>query len=132
MSRENVEIAQRLWEAWNRRDRDAVFSLYATDIECVSGVAFHEDMYRGHQGVRRFFVDAFMSSFDDFSARAEQFIDAGEDVIVHVKMGGRDKSTGIYVEQPLWQVYRFRKGLVARIGVYTDRAEAMEAAELPD
>jgi ketosteroid isomerase-like protein len=122
---------RRIWQAWERRDSDAVFALYDPDIECLSTVAVAHipSVYRGHEGTRRF-LGEFMKSFEDFSARAEEFIDAGDSVVVRAQMGGRETTRKVYVEQPLWYVYRLRGGRVVRIEIYTDRAEALEAVAL--
>jgi ketosteroid isomerase-like protein len=130
MSRANVELVRAAWDAWERRDMDAIFAFYdpeivwdqARDQVDLSGV------YHGHEGIRRFFRE-WLEPFESFYAHAEEFIDAGEAVVVRVRQGGRGKQSGAKVEMPrYWQVYRLRDGRALRIEVYTDETEALEAA----
>ena len=55
MSQENVEAVLRLSEANDRRDWDAVFDAYASDIEWedCSGLWGDRGVARGHEGLRQ-------------------------------------------------------------------------------
>jgi ketosteroid isomerase-like protein len=135
MSREDVEAVQRAWEAWERGDMDALFRFYDPDIEWdqthYSGFGFSA-VYKGHEGVKQFFRE-WLSSFEDYWARPQEFIDAGDCVVVRVTQGGRGKGSGIPVEMaPYHQLYRLRGGRAVRIEVYRDERQALEAAGLLD
>jgi SnoaL-like protein len=52
MSQKNVEIVRRLWEAWERRDTEAVLGLYDPDIVWEVGEGPLGDPTGGHEGVR--------------------------------------------------------------------------------
>ncbi len=56
MSRENVELVERGYAAWNRGDMDAMLALFEAEFEFVpSGVLPGlAPVYRGHQGWRDF------------------------------------------------------------------------------
>jgi uncharacterized protein len=134
MSQENVELVRAAWDAWERRDMEAIFALYDRDIVWdqardqidLSGV------YRGHDGIRRFFRE-WLEPFESFYAHAEEFIDAGEAVVVRVRQGGRGKQSGAEVEMPrYWQVYRLRDGRAVRIEIYTSQSEALKAVGLEE
>ena len=71
--------------------------------------------------------------FESYHAHAEDFIDAGEAVVVRIRQGGRGKGSGAEVEMPpYWQVYRLRDGRAVRIEVYSIEAEALEAVGLSE
>jgi ketosteroid isomerase-like protein len=55
MSQENVELAYRAMDAFNRRDIDAYLALMDDDVEIVPriGAVEGENSYRGHEGARR-------------------------------------------------------------------------------
>jgi ketosteroid isomerase-like protein len=90
------------------------------------------DTYRGHEGVRRFFRE-WLTPFESFYAHPEEFIDAGEAVVVRVRQGGRGKLSGAEVEMaPYWQVYRLRDGRAIRIEIYLDPGEALKAVALEE
>ena len=86
--------------------------------------------YHGHEGVKTFFR-AWMGPFESFHAHAEEFIEVGEAVVVRARQGGRGKQSGVEVEMPsYWAVYRVEAGLVSRITVYLNEADALNAARL--
>jgi ketosteroid isomerase-like protein len=94
------------------------------------GAAEQSGLYHGHDGIRRFFR-GWLSPFESYYARPEEFIDAGDAVVVRLRQGGRGKQSGVEVEMPpYWQVYRLRDGRAVRIEVYSDHDEALEAVGL--
>jgi ketosteroid isomerase-like protein len=135
MSQANVEIVRRVWEAWERRDRDALFALYDPDLVYDPGHAGPielRDLYHGHDGIRQFFRQ-WMEPFESFDAHAETFIDAGDDVVVVVgiRRSGHGQASGAEVEMPVfWNVCTIRNGLVIHIEVFQTKAEALEAVGL--
>jgi ketosteroid isomerase-like protein len=134
VTQENVEVVRRAWEAWKRRDIDGLFALY--DPEIVWDMSHYDDVisgvFRGHEGVRRFFRQ-WLEPFETYHAHAENFIDAGDSVVVEVRQGGRGKASKAHVEMPVyWQVYNIRNGLVMRVEPYKVKAEAYEAAGLAE
>jgi len=135
MPQTNVEVVRAAWEAWERRDMRALFRLYDPDIVWDQTHADTSELtteYHGHDGVRRFFR-AWMDPFESYHAHADEFIDAGEAVVVRCRQGGRGKQSGVEVEMPsFWQVYRVDGGLVARIDVYANEAEALKAVGLQE
>src|ERR671911_2847699 len=58
MSRENVEVVREMNEAFNRGDYAAALSALASDVEwnAPSGVSIGEEVYRGHDAVRKGFA----------------------------------------------------------------------------
>ncbi len=60
MSRDKVDVAKRVTDAYNRRDVDGLFAELATpDFEYYPGIvrALDGRGYRGREGVERFAVD---------------------------------------------------------------------------
>ena len=62
----------------------------------------------------------------------EEFIDAGDRVLVTANHRGRGRGTGIEVDRRFHLVYSLRNGKVARSDEYADRTEALEAAGLSE
>jgi ketosteroid isomerase-like protein len=133
MSRENVELVRAAWQAWKRGDMEAIFAFY--DPAIVWDQTHYETgelsaVYHGHDGVRQFFRQ-WLAPFEKYYAHPEEFIDAGEAVVVRIRQRGRGKQSGAEVEMPpYWQVYRLRAGRAVRIEVYRDEGEALEAVGL--
>jgi ketosteroid isomerase-like protein len=135
MSQANVEVVRAVWAAWEHRDMTAVFALYDPEIVWDQTHAETGELtaeYRGHEGVRTF-LRTWWESFESYWAYAEEFIDAGEAVVVRCRQGGRGKQSGVEVEMPpYWQVYRVKDGLVSQIVVYLNEADALNAVELEE
>ena len=135
MSEQNVAVVRAAWKAWERRDMDALFALYDPTIVWDQTRAEPSELaaeYHGHDGVRQFFR-AWLEPFDSFHSHAQEFIDAGHAVLVRARQGGRGKQSGVEVEMPsFWQVYRVDAGLVSRIVVYTNEADALKAVGLTE
>jgi uncharacterized protein len=134
MSEENVEIVRRIWKASERGDTEGVFALYHPDIVWESlylGPIERGGLYRGHEGVRKFFRD-WLESFDYYQAHAETFIEAENNVVVGYRVSGRGKASGAQVDMPRWNVYRIKNGLVSHVEIFGTEAEAFEAAGLQE
>jgi ketosteroid isomerase-like protein len=79
--------------------------------------------------VRSFFEDNF-EIWDDHHVDAEEFIEAGECVVVPIRLRGRGKASRVEVAARFVQVWGFRDSKIAQLRVYVDQAEALEAAGL--
>jgi ketosteroid isomerase-like protein len=102
VSPENVALVRRSWEAWERGDMEAIFAFYDPDI-VWDQFPFWEgelaSLYRGHDGIRQLFRE-WLEAFEGFYAHAEDFIDAGDAVVVPCRQGGRGKQSGAEVRMP--------------------------------
>jgi ketosteroid isomerase-like protein len=140
MSKENVELV--------RRGYDALNSAYSTG-EVNDLLPFLEDYYdpdvvlktsgmfpetaemHGHSGMLRF-VGTQMDAFQKMWIEPQEFIEAGNRVVVPVRFGGEARHTGLEVEFSVVHVATFRDGKVARIDMHRNKAEALEAAGLSE
>ena len=133
MSQESVEIVRRFWDAWERGDLEAVFALYDPAIVWVqhSGPIEMQGAYLGYDGVRRAWRD-WLVSFKTLEARANQFVDAGESVVVGWRMSGQGKASEARVDLPGWSIHTVRNGRLIRIDIFGTEAEALEAVGLSE
>jgi ketosteroid isomerase-like protein len=137
MSKENVEIVRRVYEAARRRDSAAVFALYDAGVVLdntrlqVPGVGA-DTVYHGHDGLRTFFRDwheAWQSIDYDF----DELIDApGDKVVSLVTRRGRGRESGADVELALALAWTIRDGKVVRVVWFSSRDEALRAVGLPE
>jgi uncharacterized protein len=128
MSQANVEIVRHAWEAHKSRDNEAAFQLYAQEIEIHS--AFGE-VYRGLGGVQEYFRSS-LGAMDLIGAAVEEWIDAGDNVIAVMHISARGRTSGAPVEQHQFHVWTVRQGRLARLDVYHDRSQALEAVGLAE
>ena len=133
MSRENVEVVQKLFEAAARGDAGAVLALYDADVEWEAertqpGLGFGAT-YRGHDGLRRFFRE-WRDAWDTDDYEYDELIDAGDAVVSVATQRGRGRVSGVPMSRPLAGVWTIRAGKVARVVWYPTREEALEAVGL--
>jgi uncharacterized protein len=109
---------------------EGLLDLLADDVEWDYVGAFPESAtYYGPEAVRRFFAQ-WAGAFNDFGFEPEEFVDAGDHVLVRLRQWGRGKATGAAVENRTWQVFTFREGRIVHCRGYPDKAEALRAAGL--
>jgi ketosteroid isomerase-like protein len=133
MSQENVEIVRRGWEAFIRRDLDALLALCdpAVEWDTTNFEGWPEDgVYRGQAAVRRFMED-WLGSWDRYEAGVEEYLDDGRDsVVVLCWQQGFGPGSDAPVHMDFAQICTVTDGLVCRIAAWSDREEALEAAGL--
>jgi ketosteroid isomerase-like protein len=71
-------------------------------------------------------------AFENWSIDVEEVFDTGDQVVTVVRQRAKAKQGGPEVEMRFAQVWTFRDGLLARMEMYADRAEALEAAGLSE
>ena len=129
MSRENVEIVRRAFEASTRRDNEAALRLYDPEVEIYGLV--DGAVYRGLTSIQTYFRDWF-TTWNELSYEAEEWIDAGDDVIVGLHAEARGRQSGVPVERREWHVWTLRGSKLWRLRVYATKAEALEAVGLSE
>jgi ketosteroid isomerase-like protein len=68
----------------------------------------------------------------EWSVEPEQFIDAGERVVVLVRLSARGRGSGISLERPDGMVWTVRNGKAVRLDYFNNPTQALEAAGLPE
>jgi ketosteroid isomerase-like protein len=126
-----VELGRRQVEAANRRDFDAIESLYARDAVLESiGMAASFD---GGVAIRRFFED-FIGAYEEYEVEPEEILDLGNGVIFGVlHQSGRPVGSSGRVQMRFASVGVSVEGVLVRNTLYTDidqaRADAEQLAE---
>ena len=73
-----------------------------------------------------------LEPWDSYYVEVEEFIDAGDQVVTLVRVRARTTRDAVAVEHRPAVVWSMRAGKVAALSFYLHRAEALEAAGLPD
>jgi ketosteroid isomerase-like protein len=128
MSRDNVEIVRGGFDAFQEGDLSQMLDLMADDLVTYRA---HPDgaTYHGKEGFLQATAD-WTEDFSEWSVIPEEFIDAGDRVLVRVRQMARGETSGIPVEGEFWFVFEMREGRVAKWSFYIRRGEAFEAAGL--
>jgi ketosteroid isomerase-like protein len=82
---------------------------------------------------RRAVIDvtrSYWGTWDDYHLDAEELIDAGSSVVGVVRERGRGKGGGVPFDRRFAQVWTFSQDRIVRMEVFSEKAEALEAAGL--
>jgi ketosteroid isomerase-like protein len=128
MSQENVEVVRSGFSAFEQGDVSRMLDLMADDL-----VTYRADpdgaTYHGKEGFLEATAD-WTEGFSDWSVIPEEFIDAGDFVVVQVRQVVRGEASGISVEGAFWFVFEVHDARVTRLSFYVREVEAREAAGL--
>ena len=133
MSQENVELAYRVADAFNRRDLDAFLALCDPEEEYFSQLVELEGggPYRGHDGIRSWWKSLFACS-PDFRTEIEEVRDLGDVTVTRLHAHGHGRQSDVPLEQTQWNVTEWRDGKAVRGRVFLSEAEALKAAGLSE
>jgi ketosteroid isomerase-like protein len=131
MSEENAETIRTALDAFARADVEGFLPFMNREIHFEPHLAGVEGAYLGHDGVKRFFDDAF-GTFEIEEATYPDIRDLGDKVLVlgTLRLNGRE--SGLQTESALALVVRFKDGLISYLKDYADRGLALEAAGLSE
>ncbi len=134
MAQELIPTVRRVYDAMARWDVEALSNSVTHDFELnlPESVPFGGTRH-GHDG-----VEAFASVFRDYVegpwAEPDDFLDAGDALIVLGRLRGTGKHTGQAFEVPFVHVWTFSAGAPSRCRAYYDTAPitaAIESADTP-
>jgi ketosteroid isomerase-like protein len=130
VSGENVEIVRRVYADWGRGRFQAGTELFDPWVVLVLRPEFPDaGAYLGPEEIRGY-MQAFLEDWDNAVIEGEEFIAAGDSVVVEVHQQAAGKGSGIPVHMRYFHVWTFRGGAVIRIESVRERQEALEAAGL--
>ncbi|HEV7133277.1 MAG TPA: nuclear transport factor 2 family protein [Gaiellaceae bacterium] len=124
-----VDIVKRSYVAFAKHDMDAVLADMHPDIEWHQAQGLpHGGTYHGLAEVRRAIFDPLDAEWwDEFSAVPDQFLDAGDDVVVLGRYRGVAKGTGKTLDVPFVHVWTLEGALAVRFRQFLDTAGWVEA-----
>jgi uncharacterized protein len=131
MSQENVEALRPVYEEWGRGNFSPRFEVYAPDMEWGWSAEFPDqagvarDPELRSERLRRW-----LDSWEGWRVEAEEYISAGEFVVVLCRYTGRGKGSGVDVDVQGAHVWKMRDGKVVRLEIFSNREKALEAAGL--
>lgn len=131
MQAARLRLVEAYYPALNRRDVEAVLSLFTEDAEYLPfNVSVVEGgSYQGHAGIRKFFQDS-VDTWEYLHAEPRTYQAAGDQVVVTGHLRARGKQSGIDVDSPAGWVWTIRDDKASRMRVYLDPREALKAAGL--
>jgi len=131
MSQDNVEIAKRSVDAFNRRDVQALLDLGTPTWVLSSQLLDASADFRGREGIERFYA-MLSESWEEFRSVVDDYRDLGDRVLCLGRNTARGKGSGVTVDALTVAILDFRDGKVSRIRLYLDQSEALRAAGLSE
>jgi ketosteroid isomerase-like protein len=130
MSQENVEVVRGAIDAYNRRDFAAIraFNHPQVEVDWSASRGLEARIYQGEEDVMRF-MQSFLGMFEQVKMEPDRFIESGDSVVVpnSAYLRGRD---GIETVARSTIVFEVRSGRVARMRLYQETREALDAVGL--
>jgi len=128
MSQENVELVRHMCEAFLAGDLAAALDVLHADVTWHGTIGGIEEgrTAQGHDEVIEEFVES-LRDWERHSLEAEDYLDAGDRVVVLWHEVGRGKRSGVEVETRTAVVYTVRGNQVVEVQGYMDRRQALKA-----
>jgi uncharacterized protein len=129
VSKQNVEIIRRAFEAYWAGDIEGVLGVCAEDIVITQApeVPGVPPQQRGHDGV----IEAFglwPEQWDDFEIELERIVaDPGDHVVVATRQSGRGKESGVEVVGEFTFLFTVRDGKISEWRIFVDEQQAIDA-----
>lgn len=120
----NLDLLRAAYDAFERGDRDAALAACAPDIEWHQAQGLpHGGLYRGVDAVRaNVFAPLQASWWETFAAPPDEFVDAGDTVVVLGRYRGVAKGTGRVLDVPYAHVWTFVEGRATVFRQFLDTA----------
>ncbi len=126
-------------EAANRRDFELLFVGLDPRIEfempesLVGGYVPPDlvGVHRGHDGYLRLW-ESMVEAWPDLRLEPEEVIDLGDRLLVAGRVKAHGSHSGIALDDPMFQLFTLRRGLVVRQKDFAERDQALEAAGLSE
>ena len=135
MSQENVELARRHIDAWNRGDVDSWVELFHPKGEYISELIGRMEgadaaVFRGRAGIRRFWDE--WHSVWDLIIEVSEIRDLGDTVLILGRNRARGRGSRVDLGVPMAYVGVVEGGLTRKLRAYHDPNQALKAVGLEE
>jgi uncharacterized protein len=130
MSRQNVELVERVLGHLVATG-DLPWDATDPEIEIHDHDTPDQGDYRGREGLTRW-LEEWGAAWAEWSIELDEFLDAGDSVVIFIRMRAKGRGSGIEIDRPDALVYAISGGIITRIDYYNDRDAALKAAGLAE
>jgi ketosteroid isomerase-like protein len=132
MSSGNVEIVRSIYEAFNRRDWDAVFRDQHPEGQLLLPPgAINQQIHRGREEIQAYWQDM-LSTFEWASVEPDRLIEKGDQLVAIVKIRVQPKGTSAEIEITNGHLWTLRDGKTVSMRLFPEPEKALEAAGLQE
>jgi ketosteroid isomerase-like protein len=127
MSSSHVDRVRAGTGAFNRGEYDGALDMLAADFTWDTTKAVPDGRtYCGREEIKAYWLDV-ADRWDSLRIEADEWIDAGDRVVMLGRLVGVGSGSGVPVEGPWNQVWSFEGGALVRCENYVDPDEALSA-----
>ena len=118
---QKLEVIRGVYESLAKGDVPSILAVLASDIEWKEADGFpYAGTYLGREAVLEGVFMRLGTEWDSFSASPDEFLDAGDAVVVLGKYAGTYKGTGKSFVADFAHVWRVKDQTVVRFAQYVD------------
>ncbi len=128
MSRENVDRIRAGFDAHNRGDVDALVEVYHPDAVFETLLL---GTHHGNEAIRLIYEEN-QKTMSGYDVVPVELIDSGDKVVAVAQAVGSGLTSQISVDEQFAFVFTFKDDRVVREQAFRNKAEALEAAGLPE
>jgi ketosteroid isomerase-like protein len=133
MGRRELDIVRGVYASHEVRDTPGLLDLLDEDVEWAQAEGHPyagPGPWRGHDEVVRHVVTPINEDWDGFITRVDEFVDAGDRVVVTGHYTGTYKATGRSIDAAVCVIYTLRDDKIVRFQQYCDTAQIRVAMGL--
>lgn len=131
MAQENQqhrELLRNFYDALNRDDLDAAVRLCDERVEVYQPPEVVASVpAKGRRDVATY-LRGWFESWHAYQAEPEEFVEAGDQVVVMIHLKARGKGSRFEIEERMADVFTVEDGKIMRLRFYVDRDVALESA----
>ena len=132
MSEENVELVRKFYEAFERRDWDAMFRDTHADFEMTTQLGPTAGrIRRGREQVTAFAED-YLTAFDTFIWEPDEFFENGDQVVALVTIRAQPRGGSADLVTHNGHLWTVRDGVILSLETFPEPGKALEAAGLSE
>jgi uncharacterized protein len=125
---DDVERLRGVYQAFNEGGVEAILERLAPEFQVRDRESSPDrgETRHGREGIKELF-DSYMEAFDALRLEPEEFIDAGDQIVVSLHQLIRGKGSGAKVVGRIAHVWTMREGAALRLRIFADKERAVEA-----
>src|SRR4051812_41101047 len=121
MDQTRLELLRDFYDALSRNDVESAVGLCDPEVEVYLNPEVVAALApKGHKEVASY-LHGWFDSWDKYAPRPEEFIEAGEQVVVLVQLRARGKGSRFEIEEEVADVFRLDDGKIVQLRLYVDR-----------
>ena len=132
MSEENIDALRPVYDEWGEGNFAPQFAVYAPDMDWGFSSEWPESGFASEIGQKSGRLRGFLGPWERWCCEAEEYIDAGDQVVVFTRYRGTGKESGVEVDTRGAHVWTMQDGRAVRLEVFSARQRALEAVGLEE